>query len=113
MVLWILLSKSLKDLIASDIDLVFMQLDDFGEIHRVEGEKITIIIDNDTLATMKNGNILGVAESDMLIFARTEDLAGEKAPGSAINIDGRECTVDSWSENLGVTQIALHHSRMI
>ena len=98
------MSKSLKDLIASDIDLVFMQL---------EGKSITIIIDNDTLVTMKNGNILGVAESDTLIFARTEDLEGEKAPGSALNVDGRECTVDSWAENLGITQIALHHTRMV
>ena len=98
------MSKSLKDLIASDIDLVFIQLEDFGEVHKIEGKSITIIIDNDTLVTMKNGNILGVAESDTLIFARTEDLEGEKAP---------ECTVDSWAENLGLTQIALHHTRMV
>ena len=93
------MSKSLKDLIASDIDLVFMQLEDFGEVHKIEGKSITIIIDNDTLVT--------------LIFARTEDLEGEKAPGSALNVDGRECTVDSWAENLGITQIALHHTRMV
>ena len=89
------MSKSLKDLIASDIDLVFMQLEDFGEVHKIEGKS------------------LGVAESDTLIFARTEDLEGEKAPGSALNVDGRECTVDSWAENLGITQIALHHTRMV
>lgn len=90
-----------------------MQLEDFGEVHKIEGKSITIIIDNDTLVTMKNGNILGVAESDTLIFARTEDLEGEKAPGSALNVDGLECTVDSWAENLGITQIALHHTRMV
>ena len=59
-----------------------------------------IVIDNDTLASMKNGNILDVAESDMLFFARTEDLPGKKAPGSAINIDGREYTVDLWTSML-------------
>lgn len=107
------MSNTLKELIASDINLVYMQLDDFGEIHKVEGEEIVIVIDNDTLASMKNGNILDVAESDMLFFARTEDLLGKKAPGSAINIDGRECTVDLWTENLGITQITLHHARMI
>ncbi len=90
-----------------------MQLEDFGEVHKIEGKSITIIIDNDTLVTMKNGNILGVAESDTLIFARTEDLEGEKAPGSALNVDSLECTVDSWAENLGITQIALHHTRMV
>ena len=45
------MSKSLKDLIASDIDLVFIQLEDFGEVHKIEGKSITIIIDNDTLVT--------------------------------------------------------------
>ena len=107
------MSNTLKELIASDIDLIFMQLDDFGEIHRVEGKEITIVADSDTLASMKNGNILEVAESDMLFFARTEDLPGKKAPGSAINIDGRECTVDLWIENLGISQVTAHHARMI
>lgn len=109
----ILLVSTLKELIASDIDLVFMMLDDFGELHRVEGKEIIIIIDNDTLTSMKNGNVLGVAESDMLIFVRTEDVSDKKAPGSFINIDGRECIVDLWVENLGITEISLHHTGMI
>ena len=74
------MSKTLKELIASDVDLIFMQLDDFGETHRVEGEEIVIVIDNDTLATMKNGNILDVAESDML-FLPNRRSAGERSPG--------------------------------
>ena len=90
-----------------------MQLEDFGPLHKIAGKSPTIILAPPTLVTMKNGNILGVAESDTLIFARTEDLEGEKAPGSALNVDGRECTVDSWTENLGITQIALHHTRMV
>ena len=108
-----LLVSTLKELIAADIDSVFMLLDDFGELHRVEGKEITIIIDNDTLTTMKNGNVLGVAESDMLIFAKTEDFPDKKATGSFINIDGRECIVDLWNENLGITEISLHHTGMI
>ena len=107
------MSNTLKELIASDIDLIFMQLEDFGEIHKVEGKETIIVADSDTLASMKNGNILEVAESDMLFFARTEDLPGKKAPGSAINIDGRECTVDLWIENLGISQVTVHHARMI
>ena len=104
--------NKLKDIIVADIDGVFMQLDDFGETHRVESKNITIIIDNDTLDTMKNGNVLDVSESDLLIFARSIDLE-RKAPGSAINLDGREYIVDLWTENMGVAQIALHHARMI
>lgn len=94
------MSKSLKDLIASDIDLVFMQLEDFGEVHKIEGKSITIIIDNDTLVTMKNGNILGVAEPGAFSPSRSSVLAKIRVS-------------DSWAENLGITQIALHHTRMV
>lgn len=90
-----------------------MELDDFGELHRIEGKEITVIIDNNTLTAMKNGNVLGVAESDTLIFARTEDLPEKKAPGAFINIDGLECIIDLWNENLGITEISIHHTRMI
>jgi len=104
---------SLKDLIASDVDLVFFQLDDFAETHRVEGKAISIVIDNDQLVKMKQGQVLGVAESDLLIFARVADLPKRKAPGSLLNVDGREYLVDDWSENKGVAQISLRQNRTV
>lgn len=104
---------SLKDLIESDVDLVFFDLDDFAETHRVEGEQIPVVIDNDQLTKMKQGQTLGVAESDMLIFARVSDLPRRKAPGSLLNVDGREYLVDDWTENKGVAQIVLRQNRTI
>ena len=104
---------SLKDLIASDVDLVFFQLDDFAETHRVEGKEISIVIDNDQLTKMKQGQVLGVAEADMLIFARSVDLPKRKTPGSLLNVDGREYVVTDWSENKGVAQISLRQNRTV
>ena len=104
---------SLKDLIASDVDLVFFQLDDFAETHRVEGKAISIVIDNDQLVKMKQGQVLGVAEADMLIFARSVDLPKRKAPGSLLNVDGREYVVNDWTENKGVAQISLRQNRTV
>ena len=101
-----------KDQVAKDITAVFMDLDEFGEVHEVEGKEITIVIDDDALITRK-GSELGVAESSLLIFARCEDLPERKAPGSAINIDGREYIVDDWTESSGVAQIALSQNRGI
>ena len=37
----------LKDLIASDIDAVFINTDDFCDTHTIEGKKIDCSIDND------------------------------------------------------------------
>lgn len=103
--------RTLKELIASDVAGLFFQLDDFAELHRIEGQEVAIVIDNDRLAEMKQGQILGVLEADMLFFARTEDLPKAKAPGSLLNVDGRELIVDDWTENKGVTQVALHQNR--
>lgn len=104
---------TLKDLIAADVDRVFFELDDFAELHRIEGKEVRVVIDNDQLEKMKQGQILGVAESDMLIFARTADMPKRKAPGSLLNVDGRELVVDEWTENKGVTQIALRQNRTV
>lgn len=104
---------NLKDLIASDVDLVFFQLDDFAETHRVEGKEISIVIDNDQLVKMKQGQVLGVAEADTLIFARSADLPKRKAPGSLLNVDGREFVVNDWTENKGVAQISLRQNRTV
>ncbi|MBQ9229076.1 MAG: hypothetical protein IJ680_07720 [Paludibacteraceae bacterium] len=107
------MAGTLKDLIAADVDRVFFELDDFAELHRIEGKEISIVIDNDQLEKMKQGQILGVAESDMLIFAKTSDMPKRKAPGSLLNVDGRELIVDEWTENKGVTQIALRQNRTV
>jgi hypothetical protein len=106
------MASTFKDQVVKDIELVFLNLDEFGETHEVEGREITIVIDDDALITRK-GAELGVAESSLLIFARCEDLPERKAPGSAINIDGREYIVDDWTESTGVAQIALSQHRGI
>lgn len=104
---------TLKELIASDVDLVFFELDEFAELHRIEGKEIPVVIDNDQLAKMKQGQNLGVAESDTLIFARVSDMPKRKAPGSILNMDGRELLVDDWIENKGVAQVALRQNRTV
>lgn len=105
-------SPSFKEQVAKDLELVFLDLDKFGELHSVEGKEITVVIDNDALIARK-GSEMGVSESSILIFAKCEDLPARKAPGSAINIDGREYLVDDWSESTGLAQIALRQNRGI
>lgn len=103
---------TLKELIKKDNNAIFMQLDDFGELHEVDGKQIVIVIDTDELEKLKLGSTLGVTEAELLFFATEEELPDEKAPDSAINIDGMEYIVDSWSNNLGIVQVTCHQNRM-
>lgn len=96
-----------KDQVAKDRMAVFLDQDFFGEMYRVEGKDIPIVLDNDELKERQNGNDLAVAESATLFYARVEDLPRRRAAGESININGRECTVDDWQEDMGIATVAL------
>ena len=100
-----------KDQIARDLDNVFLNLDEFAEVHRIEGKRIPVVIDDDAFVKLKQGQILGMVEADLLIFAKVEDLPPEKAPGSLLNVDGRECIVNAWGSSNGLAEVALRQNR--
>lgn len=99
-----------KDMVAKDMPAVFLDLDTFGETHRVEGKQIPIMIDNDQLKAKQGGQDLAVAESGTLFFARTVDLPSRRSPGSSLNVDGRECIIDDWQEDMGLATIVLRET---
>ena len=99
-----------KKMVESDIKSVFMDFDFFGELHEVEGKEIVIVIDNDELKKKQGGQDLAVAESTTLFYAHAEDLPGRRPAGQSLNVDGRECLIDDWSEDIGVATIALREN---
>lgn len=99
-----------KNMLKFDIENVFMNTDELAAKHYIEGVEITCIVDDEALRERQSGSELGVSESSLLIFAHTSDLPYKKGAGEHINLDGREYIVDTWDENLGITQIALTQS---
>jgi len=106
---------SFKDMVQQDRG-IFLNIDEFGEVHRVEGQNITVVIDDNTLRERQGGAEVGVAEvgvaeSSLLLFAYVEDLPPRREAGESINVDGREYIVDDWSEDMGIAQVALGQNR--
>lgn len=99
-----------KDMVAADLAATFLDLDTFGVMYRVEGKSIPIVIDTDELKARQGGQDLAVAESSTLFYARSEDLPPRKAPGSSLNINGRECIVDDWKEDMGMATVVLREN---
>ena len=99
-----------KDMVSSDLLGVFLDIDTFGEIYRIEGKEIKVVIDNDELKERQGGQDLAVAESATLLYARTEDLPSRKAPGENLNVNGRECLIDDWQEDMGLATIVLRQN---
>lgn len=99
-----------KDMVLQDRQSVFLDFATFGEELRVEGKTIPVVLDNDQLKTKQGGQDLAVAESATLFYARTEDLPKRRVPGSALNVNGRECTIDDWQEDMGIATIVLRET---
>ena len=102
---------SFKDDILTDLDEVFLNLDEFAEEHTSEGKKISVVMNNDQLETLKEGQILGLVEADMVIFAKVKDLPTDLDPGRFLNVDGRELIVVKAGRNMGLAEVALRQNR--
>ena len=100
-----------KNQLARDIDAVFLNLDDFAELHRVEGVQIAVVVDNDQLNNLKQGQILGLVEADMLLMGRESDFPANLEPGRLLNVDGRELIVANSGKDMGMVEIALRQNR--
>lgn len=101
-----------KDAVAADRG-VFLDLEFFGETATVEGREIPIVVDNDQLKTRQGSQELAIAESATQFYALTEDLPRNLAPGSNLNINGRECLVDDYSEAMGVSTVVLRETIVV
>ena len=85
----------------------FLNLDEFGEKHTVEGRAIAAVLDDNALKERQGGQELSVAESSLLLYAAVEDLPARRPAGEGLNVDGREYIVNDWSEDMGIATVAL------
>ena len=102
---------SFKEQIQQDLDTVFFNLDEFAELHRVEGAEIAVVVDSDQLNKLKKGQILGLIEADMLLMGRASDFPADLEPGRLLNVDGRELLVANSGKDMGLTEVALSQNR--
>lgn len=102
---------SFKEQIRKDLDNVFLNLDEFAELHRVEGKQITVVVDSDQLNKLKKGQILGLIEADMLLMGREGDFPADLEPGRLLNVDGRELIVVNSGKDMGLVEVALRQNR--
>lgn len=97
-------------MVRNDIYNVFLNLSEFAEFWKIEGKCTRVVVDNDRLQELQNGQDLAVAESSTLFYAKTADLPPRRPAGENLNINGRECLIDSWDEDMGVSTVVLREN---
>ena len=99
-----------KDMVSEDRARTFLDIDFFGQTARIEGKEIPIMLDDDALQELQNGQDLAVAESATLFFARVEDLPPRRPAGQSLNVNGRERIIDKWTEVMGMATVVLREN---
>lgn len=106
---------SFKDCIAADIHQVFLNEDEFAEIHTVDGRPMRVILDDDGLqqrdAARGGVHSDGIYNTRRLIYLSKEDYGGRPAPGKALNLDGRIWYVVQTEDAAGLLSIELEANR--
>lgn len=106
---------SFKDQIKQDLSDVFLNLDEFADLHRIEGKEVPVVIDSDMLEKLSkigDNRIHGMDEADMVIMGKASDLPKNLDPGRLLNLDGREVIVVTTTSEMGLVQIAVRQNRM-
>lgn len=106
---------SFKDQIKQDLSDIFLNLDEFADLHRIEGNEVPVVIDSDIMAKLSkigDNRIHGMDEADMVIMGKASDLPENLDPGRLLNVDGREVIVVTTTSEMGLVQIAVRQNRM-
>lgn len=101
--------SAFQDLVASDRAGVFLSLDEYGEMHLVDGKEIVCVVDNDV--RNQRAPEVGVESADMRLFAQTDDVERREA-ADVLDVDGKMYTIVSWAEDMGIAEIALSAARV-
>lgn len=106
---------SFKDQIKQDLSDIFLNLDEFADLHLIEGKEVPVVIDSDIMAKLSkigDNRIHGMDEADMVIMGKASDLPENLDPGRLLNLDGREVIVVTTTSEMGLVQIAVRQNRM-
>lgn len=106
---------SFKDQIKQDLSDIFLNLDEFADLHRIEGKEVPVVIDSDIMAKLSkigDNRIHGMDEADMVIMGKASDLPENLDPGRLLNLDGREVIAVTTTSEMGLVQIAVRQNRM-
>ena len=98
--------SNFKETLAADLD-VFLNLGEFGEEHDVEGKTIPAVLDDAVLVDSKAAAELGLAQGDLVLFAKASELPSPRPAGQALNIDGAEYNIAAWRVDCGMARVYL------
>lgn len=106
--------KTFKDILKQDIKQTFMNFDEFGEIHDINGQDVLIIIDENELT--ERGKRLRRNEGELykkqlLFYVAAEDFGNLPAPGKILKLDKKQYIITEADNEGGIYAISLEATK--
>ena len=96
--------SSFKDMVARDRE-IFINVDEFGDEHDIEGSKINVVLEDEQIEDIDETKAL--SQATLIMFAKTEELPVYRNQGESLYIDDVGYTVQTWLEEMGITKVTL------
>lgn len=103
---------NLKEMLAEDIKEVYMNLEEFGEMHTIGGREMPVIIDEMELTErskkqVEKGRIEGIYKRQILLYVAQKDFGMLPAIGATLRVDRSNWRVADVSNEGGIYSITL------
>jgi len=102
--------RTFKEQLEKDFHDTFFNLEEFAELHRVEGKEIPVVVDNETLLQLNLGKTAysdGIFTDNIMFFVQREYLDYEPVIGQVMEFDGVTYPVDNVLSDTGGYTIIL------
>lgn len=107
-----------KEQIAKDNRTVFMNIDEFGDIHNVNGKDMTVLIDNNELVDREKRYQYrhslyadGVYLKELLIYVHAEDFGPLPTIGRIVTFDNKTYIVSDAINEDGIYSLCLEANK--
>lgn len=102
--------SAFKEMIQNDLKEVFLNPEEFGESHVIDGKEMTIIIDENELVEREvkvKTMAEGLHKKQLLIYVSAEEFGPEPLIGRLLELDGSHYTVANVINEGGMYSISL------
>ena len=106
--------STFKDIIAEDVHRTFLNLEEFSDIHRVNGVDMPVQIDvNELIEREKrmNQHVDGIYSNQKMIYVASSDFGTLPKQGTTLNLDGKVYRVADAVDEYGVYSITIEANR--
>lgn len=106
--------RSFKDVLKSDIKQVFLNFEEFGEVHKINGQEVLLIIDENELTEREKRirhNKEELHRKQLLFYVAAEDFGPLPSPGRLLDLDGKKYQITEAADEDGIYSISLEVPR--